>query len=85
MEKIILTENQRVDSSAHIFTAFDFELKKKNTKISKDDFNYTLTGGIDTDADAMYIVLQKHQLTKELDVILKRMKALDYFQNLKKD
>ena len=85
MEKIELTTSQRVDSSAYIFTAFEIEMKKKDTKIKEDDYQNTLTGSIDGDADAMYVVLKKHELTKELDITLAQIKALDYFLNLKKD
>ena len=85
MEKVMLMESQRVDATAHIFTAFEFEMKKKDTKITEDDYQNTLTGSIDGDADAMYVVLKKHELTTELDVILSQLKALDYFLNLGKD
>ncbi len=85
MEKVMLTESQRVDATAHIFTAFEFEIKKKDTKITEDDYQNTLTVSIDGDADAMYVVLQKHELTTELDITLAQIKALDYFLNLKKD
>ena len=30
MEKITLTESQRVDATAYIFTAFELEIKNKN-------------------------------------------------------
>ena len=53
MEKILLTESQRVDATAYIFTAFELEMKNKDTKITKDDYQNTLTGAIDSDADAM--------------------------------
>ena len=85
MEKVILMESQRVDATAHIFTAFEFEVKKKDKKITESDYQNTLTGCIDGDADAMYVVLKKHELTTELDVILSQLKALDYFINLGKD
>ena len=85
MEKVILTESQRVDATAYIFTAFELEMKKKDTKITEDDYQNTLTGSIDGDADSMYVVLKKHELTKELDITLAQIKALDYFFNLSKD
>ena len=85
MEKITLTESQRVDATAYIFTAFELEMKKKDTKITEDDYQNTLTGSIDGDADAMYVVLKKYELTKELDITLAQIKALDYFFNLRKD
>ena len=81
MEKVILTESQRVDATAYIFTAFELEMKKKDTKITEDDYQNTLTGSIDGDADAMYVVLKKHELIKELDITLAQIKALDYFNN----
>ena len=81
MEKVILTESQRVDATAYIFTAFELEMKKKDTKITEDDYQNTLTGSIDGDADAMYVVLKKYELTKELDITLAQIKALDYFNN----
>ncbi len=85
MEKITLTESQRVDATAYIFTAFELEMKKKDTKITKDDYENTLTGSIDGDADAIYAVLKKYELTTELDVILSELKVLDFFNsNLKK-
>lgn len=46
MEKVILTESQRVDATAYIFTAFELEMKKKDTKIKEDDYQNTLTGSI---------------------------------------
>ena len=85
MEKVTLTESQRVDATAYIFTAFELEIKKKDTKIKEDDYQNTLTGTFDSDADSMYVVLKKHELTKELDITLAHIKALDYFLNLKKD
>lgn len=85
MEKIELTESQRVDSSAYIFTAFEIEMKKKDTKITEKDYQDTFCGSIDTDADAIYVVLQKYNLTEELDRQLMSIKALEYFKNLKKD
>ena len=85
MEKVILTESQRVDATAYIFTAFELEMKKKDTKITEDDYQNTLTGSIDGDADAMYVVLKKYELTTELDAILSELKVLDFFNsNLKK-
>lgn len=84
MKKIELIESQRVESSAYIFMAFEKETKK-DTKITEEDYQDTLCGSIDTDADAMYIVLQKHNLTEELDRQLTSIKALEYFKNLKKD
>ena len=44
MEKITLTESQRVDATAYIFTAFELEKKKKDTKITEDEYQNTLTG-----------------------------------------
>ena len=85
MEKVILTESQRVDATAYIFTDFELQMKKKDTKIKEDDYQNTLTGSIDGDADAMYVVLKKYELTKELDITLAQIKALDYFFNLSKD
>ena len=46
MEKITLTESQRVDATAYIFTDFELEMKKKDTKITEDDYQNTLTGSI---------------------------------------
>lgn len=82
MEKIELTESQRVDSSAYIFTAFEIEIKKENTKITEEDYQSTLCGSIDADADAMYIVLKKYNLNEEVDKQLSSIKALEYFTNL---
>ena len=84
-EKVMLMESQRVDATAYIFTTFELEMKNKEKKITEDDYQNTLTGSIDGDADAMYVVLKKHELTKELDITLAQIKALDYFLNLKKD
>lgn len=84
MKKIELIENQRVESSAYIFMAFEKEMQKKDTKITEEDYQDTLCGSIDADADAMYIVLKKHNITEELDGQLTSIKALEYFKNLKK-
>lgn len=85
MKKIELTTSQRVDSTAYIFTAYEIEMKKKDTKITEEDYQDTLCGSIDADADAIYVVLQKYNLTEELDRQLMSIKALEYFKNLKKD
>lgn len=82
MEKIELTESQRVDSSAYIFTAFEIEIKKENTKITEKDYQSTLCGSIDADADAMYVLLKKYNLNEEVDKQLSSIKALEYFTNL---
>lgn len=82
MKKIELSETQRTDATAYIFTAFEIEMKKKDTKITEDDYQYTYTGSIDSDADAMYVVMKKHNLTLKLDEILSEIQVLEYFQEL---
>lgn len=80
--KIELNRNQRVDATAYLFMALE-DVCKKN-KINQEEYDITLQGDIDKDADGIYVMLKKNNLISEtLIAQLQALKALEYFENLK--
>lgn len=80
--QIELTEKQRVDATAYLFMALE-RIGKEN-EISQEEYDITLQGDIDKDADGIYVMLRKNNLTDDtLIAQLQSLKALAYFENLK--
>lgn len=82
MEKIELTQKQRVDSTAYLFMALE-RIGKEN-EITQEEYDITLQGNIDKDADGIYVMLRKNKLLDDTLISqLQSLKALVYFENLK--
>lgn len=80
--QIELTEKQRVDATAYLFMALE-RIGKEN-EIGQEEYDITLQGDIDKDADGIYVMLRKNNLTDDtLIAQLQGLKALAYFENLK--
>lgn len=80
--KIELNRNQRVDATAYLFMALE-KISKEN-EISQEEYDITLQGDIDKDADAIYVMLKKNDLIEDTLISqLQGLKALAYFENLK--
>lgn len=82
MEKIELTQKQRVDSTAYLFMALE-RIGKEN-EITQEEYDITLQGHMDKDADGIYVMLKKNNLIDDILIAqLEGLKALEYFENLK--
>lgn len=80
--QIELTEKQRVDTTTYLFMALE-RIGKEN-EIAQEEYDITLQGDIDKDADGIYVMLRKNNLTDDtLIAQLQGLKALAYFENLK--
>ncbi len=80
--QIELTEKQRVDATAYLFMALE-RIGKEN-EISQEEYDITLQGDIDKDADGIYVMLKKNNLTDDILIAqLQGLKVLAYFENLK--
>lgn len=80
--KIELNRNQRVDATSYLFMALE-RIGKEN-EISQEEYDITLQGDIDKDADGIYVMLRKNNLIDDtLNVQLQDLKVLAYFENLK--
>lgn len=80
--QIELTRNQRVDATTYLFMALE-EVCKEN-KINQEEYDITLQGDIDKDADGIYVMLRKNNLIDDILISqLQSLKALAYFENLK--
>lgn len=80
--QIELSRNQRVDATAYLFMALE-KICKKN-KINQEEYDITLQGDIDKDADGIYVMLRKNNLIDDILISqLQSVKALAYFENLK--
>ncbi|MCT7908736.1 hypothetical protein N5915_04115 [Arcobacter lacus] len=80
--KIELSRNQRVDATAYLFMALE-KICKEN-KINQEEYDITLQGDIDKDADGIYVMLRKNNLIDDILISqLQSLKALAYFENLK--
>ena len=82
MNQIELSRNQRVDATAYLFMALE-NICKEN-KINQEEYEITLQGDIDKDADGIYVMLRKNNLIDDILISqLQALKALSYFENLK--
>ena len=80
--EIELSTNQRIDSTAYLFMALE-KICKEN-KINQEEYDITLQGDIDKDADGIYVMLKKNNLIDDILISqLQGLKALVYFENLK--
>lgn len=80
--EIKLSRNQRMDATAYLFMALE-RIGKEN-EISQEEYDITLQGDIDKDADGIYVMLRKNNLIEDaLIAQLQGLKALAYFENLK--
>lgn len=80
--QIELSRNQRVDATAYLFMALE-KICKEN-KINQEEYDITLQGDIDKDADGIYVMLRKNNLIDDILISqLQSLKALAYFENLK--
>lgn len=80
--QIELNKNQRVDATAYLFMALE-KISKEN-KITREEYDITLQGSIDKDADGIYIMLKKNNLIDDtLIAQLQELKSLEYFEDLK--
>jgi hypothetical protein len=83
MEKIILSESQRVDATSYLMALERVSFIKEN-EITQDEYEITLQGHIDKDADGIYVMLRKNKLLDDtLIAQLRSLKVLEYFENLK--
>ena len=56
----------------------------KENKINQEEYDITLQGDIDKDADGIYVMLRKNNLIDDILISqLQSLKALAYFENLK--